>query len=54
MKTKQHYFSLQPVKPEPTYRDLIKACVYVCSVFFLAVILLAGCDLIDQLLLWLK
>lgn len=53
MKT-QHYTNVKPVKPEPTNIDLLKALSYVFGLFFIAVILLAGCDLIDQLTLWLK
>jgi len=54
MKTTLHYSSVKPINPEPTKADLLKALLYIFGLFFLTVILLAGCDLIDQLLLWLK
>lgn len=54
MKTTLHYSNVKPVAPQPTNKDLLKALSYVFVLFFVTVILFAGCDLIDQLLLWLK
>lgn len=54
MKANVHYSNVKAIKPEPTNKDLLKALSYVFGLFFLAVILLAGCDLIDQITLWIK
>lgn len=54
MKTNVHYSNVKPVSKQTTNIDLLKALSYVLGLFFIAVILLAGCDLIDQLTLWLK
>jgi len=54
MKTNVHYSNVKPVAPEATNKDLLKALGYIVSAFVVSVILLAGVDLIDQLLLWLK
>lgn len=54
MKTNVHYSNVKPVAPQPTNKDLLKALGYIFGLFFLGVIILAGCDLMDQLLLWLK
>lgn len=54
MKSNTHYSNVKPIQPEPTSKDIIKAITYILSAFILTVILLAGVDLIDQLLLWLK
>ena len=54
MKTNVHYSNVKPVRPQPTNKDLLKAGIYVASAFVVTVVLLAGVDLIDQLLLWLK
>jgi len=54
MKTNAHYSSIKPVAPEATNKDLLKALGYIVSAFIVSVILLAGVDLIDQLLIWFK
>ena len=54
MKANVHYSSVKPVAPEPTGRDILKAFSYIIASFVVTVLLLAGVDLIDQLLLWLK
>ena len=54
MKTNVHYSNVKQVRPEPTNKDLLKASLYIVSAFAVTVLLLAGVDLINQLLLWLK
>lgn len=54
MKTNVHYSNVKPIAPQPTNKDLLKASLYIASAFIVTVLLLAGVDLIDQLLLWLK
>lgn len=54
MKTNVHYSNVRPVAPQPTNKDLLKASLYIVSAFVVSVLLLAGVDLIDQLLLWFK
>lgn len=53
MKT-QHYSNVKPVRPQPTNKDMLKAGIYVVSLFIVSVLVLAGADLIDQITLWLK
>ena len=54
MKTNLHYSNVRPIAPQPTNKDILKASLYIVSAFAVSVLLLAGVDLIDQLLLWLK
>lgn len=54
MKTTLHYSNVRPVAQQPTNKDILKASLYIISAFVVTVLLLAGVDLIDQLLLWLK
>jgi len=54
MKTNVHYSNVRPIQPNCTWIDTFKALGYIFGLFFLTVILLAGADCIDQLLLWFK
>lgn len=54
MKANVHYSNVRPVAPRPKNKDILKASLYIVSAFVVTVLLLAGVDLIDQLLLWLK
>lgn len=44
----------QTSKVQPSNKDMLKAGVYVVSLFIVSVLVLAGADLIDQILLWIK
>lgn len=54
MKTNLHYSNVKPIAPEATNKDILKALSYITVSFIITVLLLAGVDLMDQLLLWLK
>jgi len=54
MRTNVHYSNVSPIAPQPTNKDILKASLYIVSAFVVSVLLLAGVDLIDQLLLWRK
>lgn len=42
------------IKPQPTNKDLLKATIYVFGSFALYILIPAGADLIDQIMLWIK
>lgn len=44
----------QTSKYQPSNKDILKAGIYVVSLFIVSVLVLAGADLIDQITLWLK
>lgn len=41
-------------KVQPSNKDMLKAGIYVVSLFIVCVLVLAGADLIDQITLWIK
>lgn len=54
MKTNLHYSNVKPVTPQPTNKNMLKAGIYVVSLFAVTVLVLAGADLIDQIMIWIK